>query len=373
MYSYSSFPKLDPTLFGKVRKPQMNWSIPRSSIQRAKSLAANRSRLIDKNKQQDLVRKALFYPVTVTHKTAKKVRKASINTVESAIKALSLGFADPKLRRAVDDTSGNNKRYDNDGNGSVISDVTLSSTLEMSQDIITNAEEVVINARRKQAILLGIIIKFQSYCRRRLVLWSMKRIAIENNNDDTRQRLLQSSEQLRLARLRTKSSKLIQSYVRQSQIRFQFIRLRMGIMLLQAQFRCQRVHLGYVLLRGIITRFQAIVRGRCVRKLLLRIIDHRMNIYREQLFLLWIKAYTPLSYRTQFWMTIISTASSLLHHAITEYELKRLWNALNMTTPERHEKDVYSNNIRIKEKLNICNGCYRKACEVRFNCVLCEL
>ena len=58
----------------------------------------------------------------------------------------------------------------------------------------------------------------------------------------------------------------------------------------------------------------------------LRTIQSRRIIYRNQMFLLWTHTKTPLSYRTKFWKLVAK--EGFLTFALLENELRQLWNDL---------------------------------------------
>jgi IQ calmodulin-binding motif len=343
-------------MFGKIRPP-MKWSRPRVTTGAASLRMSRRS--IGFSSEQDLVRKALLFPATATHTVVKTVTKMSASKVENAIKALSAAFTNPRRVKTIEDYGQTQIGSDE---GSVTSDLTLPSAFEFSPEDVSGAEEIVLNARRKQAILIGIMIKLQAHCRTKLAQSYSNRII-----EESRYLNVSSSKNLYWSRRRRKAAILIQSCIRAMICQQTFLRVRRSIIRLQTLRRSQRLQLGYILLIGILSRFQAVIRGRSVRRRLLRLIEMRMDFYRSLIFEMWKESHTPLSYRTKYWPAI--QFSSFLCHAFAERELTRLWNSFHITSAR--ESGVSSSimvdttkSTTSDDRLGVADTCYRKALKV---------
>lgn len=96
----------------------------------------------------------------------------------------------------------------------------------------------------------------------------------------------------------------------------------------QAMYRGRKARFSYNLLRELLSRSQALVRGWLVRRTMHKIRKNRLTAYRAQVFELWRRSYTPLSYRVRFWTYI--NRYRFLHLALHEDELLKLWEALGL-------------------------------------------
>lgn len=305
IYHYGSFPKLNQNLFGKTREP-MAWPsigkrMPQRTSRRASGLAQANERA--------------FFARTlhsVDPRNLVKVTKRGARGLESAIGALSIPFVpqpeapEPvNLHAPTDDLSSNR-----------LSSVTLPSTIDLFQEELTTAEEIVLNARRKQAILIGIVVKLQSLCRAHLVRRQRHQTSI-----------LQSS--LSRDTESTTASIAITTWLRAKvpcyQARKQFLQLRKATKKLQAQARSSPIRGAYLSLIYGICYFQALVRGAETRRKVQRVAKSRLALYRRLIFSLWQKEGMTLSYRSTFWPLLDTEGAQLfarLNHA--EDEIDRL-------------------------------------------------
>jgi hypothetical protein len=110
---------------------------------------------------------------------------------------------------------------------------------------------------------------------------------------------------------------------------------------IQAIHRGRRARFSFNLLRDLASKSQALVRGWLVRRVMHTIRKDRLTAYRAQVFELWRRSYTPLSYRVRFWTYI--NRYRFLHLALHEEELLKLWEALglkrlNLSRP-KHERE----------------------------------
>jgi IQ calmodulin-binding motif len=248
--------------------------------------------------------------------------KRRSRNLESALKILSSPFSGiPKrtahetgYRRTEETTT-----FERERSSSVVSNVTIPSEFDSATDMeLSSAEEIVLNARRKQAILMSILARFQLQCRLHLKVKRagerMERVCWTSQENSKQRNALAAT--------------FIQKWFRSHLIRQEYMRKKKLILLLQAQNRGIKVRLAYQLLLFSITHLQAVCRGYVTRSIIASLATDRMNTYKHQIFALWNIASTPLTYRAQFWQ--IFRANTLLRLHLTEQEIVRLWKELNI-------------------------------------------
>ena len=278
-YQYSTFPPLNPSLYGKIRTPVMKWNEPN----RRSSMMRRRTSVLARANEHAVVEKA-------TRSMLQNILpKRKAWNLEGALKVLSSPFHLPPQR--LNSNSSHRRSSDEpavtsrDRSASAVSSVTLPSEFDPTDEVLlTTAEEVVLIARRKQAILIGILSIFQAHCREHL---------------------------------RTKQHR--------------FVSIKDAVISLQAFRRGMFVRCAFWMLRQRISQLQAHFRGYRIRRLFTVVSHVRMRLYRKLIFILWQKSYTPLSYRTQFWPVL--KCVTLVRLGIAEQELVRLWNFLKIQPP----------------------------------------
>jgi hypothetical protein len=222
---------------------------------------------------------------------------------------------------------------------SVVSNVTIPSEFDATSEMeLTSAEEIIINARRKQAILMSIIAKFQCHCREHLknkrARARMKTICLTSQDDEQRIAFAALCIQCRF-----------RSYV----IRREYLRKKKAILFLQAQNRGIKVRLAYHLLLDSVTLLQAICRGFITRSVISSFASARIKMYKQHIFALWNAASTPLTYRAQCWQ--IFQANTFLRLSVAEQEIVRLWNESRIQM-----KSIVHNVENVTKRAGICFG-----------------
>lgn len=285
-----------------------------------------------------------------------RVVKRGVRNLEAALKTLSTPFAPPRRTAAS-----SNSRRSRDSPRDDVSDVTLPSTFDLTDDIVSSAEGMILNARRKQAILIGIIVKLQAFCRQFLVRNRERKhqrpLLPENGTPSPR------ADSFKLRKQHSAAVR-VQSMLRGSPSRRRFLRMRRAAVRLQAFHRWRIVYLAFQMLISVIAKTQAVYRGYVVRKCLRRLLTVRMETYRKQIFLLWQKSNTPLSYRSKFWPLIKPVG--LVRLAIAESELERLWKELKLRPRLLLEKGENSGMevLRLGERLGVRSDRYLKCLKV---------
>lgn len=309
---------------------------------------ARRGSLAVQAKEKFVLAKAMA-PVVATYEATYSATKKGVKNLETAISALSSPFSVSSPfngPRPTMSPRGNNsqrnfrkqRRTDKSPprHSVAISEVTLpsdiDSTFDLSRELdlgASAAEELVLNARRKQAILLAILIKFQAHCRVFLAKGHCRRLREGYKKAQTAPS--QDSETDRLEYQRCAAVR-IQSLFRAYIGRCIFCRRQRAVVLLQGLVHGRRTRFAYRLLLGAIRRLQARARVYIVRQRISYLFEVRMEIYRLQIFLLWQCAHTSLCFRSKFWPLIKETG--FLRVSIAEAELTRLWKVLGIdSTP----------------------------------------
>jgi hypothetical protein len=289
--------------------------------------------------------------------------KRKPRNLENALKVLSAPFNGNQKRSTPVSSNRRTQEISNgtrDRSASVFSNITLPSEFDSTNDLeLTSAEEIVLNARRKQAILISIICKFQNECRLHL------------KRKGSRQRIqrIQATSQENIDNQKTFAAATIQRWYISCLTRIQYSRTKQIITLLQAHRRGTRVRFAYLMLLSMVTRLQAISRGYLTRHTLTSLANDRMNMYKLQIFVLWNTSYTPLSYRSTLWPEL--KVASFLRLAIAEQELIRLWKELKIPLPSRttaieRRKDKCPG-IHLGSVFGISYYIYQCAIQVRLN------
>lgn len=277
---------------------------------------------------------AVFAKALIVRPTATlvSVTKRGAKNLEHAINALSnpfVGALAPKksasLRR-----SGNKSADGLVFRSSVVSDVTMPSELGLEPDILTSAEEIVLNARRKQSILLGIICRLQVQSRVHVApslhrggsRGVEKRLSVPVPLNGRPRR--QSAQEMR-------ALVLLQAFIRMRVARTRFRRVRVGVSKLKACSKGRLARYALTSIRETVIRVQARCRGFIVRQLLSSLVHDRLEVYRHHIFELWGHQHTSLCYRVKFWQ--ILQPAGLIQVGLAETEIQRLWKALKITPP----------------------------------------
>jgi hypothetical protein len=255
-----------------------------------------------------MVAKAMA-PVVKTHALLVAVSRRGVKSLEGALSALSAPFV--PLAANV-----------NSEPMSPMSEVTLgSSMVDPFQDVMSSAEEVVRNARRKQAILVGIIIKLQAYGRRHLAKKYVRKMLRST-------RIIKSLTEGDGDFNRSVGAVTLQTWVRSVQARYRFTIVRHTALRIGSLARGRRIRFAFLLLIDEISKVQALARGFIFRKRIFKVVANRLRMYRNCSFSLWQIAHTPLSYRTTFWFEICD--DSFVRLKLAEKELRRVWKELQV-------------------------------------------
>jgi len=358
LYDYGSFPSLDTNLFGKVRPPKKWPQISRQG-QRATS-----SRF--RHKQQEILSKAFQH----LNSPSDHNDTSSEIDVEWAIHALAYW----------DSTSNIDSRADIERRKRLLRkgiNANLTDKVSVKKEMVPKAKRLVLAERRKQSILLTLVMKVQAWTRMHVqkrryqqiryavtvlqyqyrlrpiirevkdhmatLLTSIRLVQRVSRGIHGRKvanvrrhsvLLVQAWTRGSLARLRLLqfySARRIQCWVRGVIVRDYVTKLCNATIIVQSCVRGRRIRFAYRQLEATIARLQSMVRGFMTRKLLQRLRVARVTKYRTHMFDLWKRTFTPLTYRTKFWQII--DGSGFLHLTLIENELERLWTDLAIEFP----------------------------------------
>jgi hypothetical protein len=232
---------------------------------------------------------------------------------DAAIKTLSATLNGRKAGMSMNPT-------DSSGH-STSSDLSLGSSLDL-RDGSPYDDRSAENARRRQMILISIIIELQAHCRTFIVL----------------QRKERREQGIKLLQTRSKSgvissdlaASVIQARYRSKFYQARLNRLRSAVAKVSAFFRGSQIRTIVRIIRRTVVIVQAVIRGFLVRRRISAIISARLDIYRRQIFELWHLLMTPLCCRSVLWnfLRLDESCRGFVRLALAEDELRRLWNRL---------------------------------------------
>ncbi|KAI2504746.1 Rab guanyl-nucleotide exchange factor [Fragilaria crotonensis] len=381
-YSYPKFPRLDQSLFGAVRAkkrwpPEWEQKIQRKGISRVKSMRRN-----------EMLRKAIGSERMEVLMTALGASKGE--AVPTLLTKLSQVPADRNLSWAlITATQASVKAsvedMDVSSSGNLSGHMLRSSgdsgflpELSQKPDDVLFANEILLASRRKQSILVLRVIKMQGQARRYIHVSNYKRYAqmLHHQNTDRTiadlpfvlknvlviqcfvrcyiavkryrrrlscvlciQRNYRRSQRLSMQK-KINQSTLIQSWWRGILARRLAAKLMRSILSLQAVYRGTTTRFRFALVKSEICKIQAHVRACLVRKQVHDLLELQVSRYRRQIFYLWTRANTPLSYRTQMWSLF---TNSFLGSRMSVDELLRMWKFLGLQ--ESGKKVVSKDNV----------------------------
>jgi len=373
-YHYGSFPSLDANLFGKVRTPKQ-WPQQDAGTYRTIAKAALK-------KQQELIAKAMGSGSSVPALLTRSEGRSNVRDIEWAVLVLS-----------------------NDGSND------QSQRIGEKVESRASAQQQVLAARRKQGILVDVIIMMQAFCRMYIARRHFKEhkkalVKLQRRSRRTSPQkeqeafrdtigcavIMQALIRLYLAQkryktlvrstivaqrlmrgaiarqkyTRVKASMLLQRWIRGSLIRCYVSRLRKSTIMTQAMVRGRRSRFGCTLLMIDVSKAQALSRGYLTRKLVSSLVKKRTGRYKQQIFLLWQHAHTPLAYRTKMWPLL--DGSGFLSLTLAEGELQRLWTELDVKFPPSPRNNSLlktDQHLALANQVGFSNPCYLRFVKIQ--------
>ncbi len=332
-WQYASFPTLDLSLIGPLQAPrQFDYSA------NTRSAAISGDGLIaDLHPWQN-------YSQRLFQQAAQKQPFSVMARLEQALGNMMAPFGPSPTARSLRGLQRRN----------------ASSNLSFQRN--TESQEMIWNTRRKQSILLGIFMELQRH----------GRLYISNKkNRQTESRAFPMGKMASKAMSPDVGAHTLQHFFRGVVLKKHLRTTRWLASRIAAHVRGRKVRIAYEWLKKALTRIQACMRGRLLRKQLFRtVLPRRIQVYRKCVFELWKHDHTPLTHRTLVWSC--SSGRLLLQHAFLEEELRRLWNNLHRSTDlfvsnksrpiDRFDDEQLNLELGLKMEL------YRMARQVRVSC-----
>jgi hypothetical protein len=397
-YCYNRFPRLNSEMFGNVR-PRKVWpNDAQLDIRRREGKTKMHLRRLDMMKRSVAPSTSHSIPTLL----AKPDKLAGPRSMEWAIFALAvdlkeqsdaereeLGSSTGSLQSSLSSLHSAVTSFNSSGgisfrphshNGSVglknrafVSDVRLEEMkIQREKQVekriderIRSAQDLLLASRRKQGILMVVVVKIQAlwrkfvakgeYIRYRKALSIVQRRlrgpqtsagavskAADTATSNSRVRkyvlaIVMIQRFVRAGLQRRKQNKLqvvlaVQSWWRGKCIRVFLFAWRKAAVAAQAMARGRRVRLGYKLLMNDLARVQALIRGVQIRRKVFNIVQKRKKRYRSQLFTLWQREKTPLSYRSKLWPYLCQPGFFSLR--LCSLELERVLENLEIVLPD---------------------------------------
>lgn len=189
------------------------------------------------------------------------------------------------------------------------------------------------------------------------VIRNLIRIQSKYRMKKTCKRYNSEKRRVNLTANNTKFTVIIQSFARM--VRCKLLRLRACkcVKTLQNLYRMTVARRKYLRVLNGITRVKAHMKGWLVRKKHAQYIDKTIELYQEQLLLLWNTEHTSLVYRSCFWLRISNATSkkSLVKIRFLELELSRIYNALGLAS-SNGTKHTFSPHFDLVNKKYFSNG-----------------
>lgn len=247
---------------------------------------------------------------------------------------------------------------------------------------LSQADTVLLNARRMRAVLLDEVVKIQATWRMHASrslsrnspdnkLLSEHEIGFEDNDDGEKEQIsqlvcLQRHIRGAIARRKHQQKKvatiLLQSRLRGHIVRRQHATERFSALCIQRCLRGRRDKLAFFLVRTLVCRAQARARGYMIRQRMSTILAGKLELFRKEIVNLWQASHTPLSLRTKFWHTLESPAT-LCKIRVVESELKRLMAAVGL--PHRCQAPSLGDEvIKAADSIGVDSSIYRRCQEI---------
>mmetsp|Transcript_15455 Transcript_15455/g.17692 ORF Transcript_15455/g.17692 Transcript_15455/m.17692 type:complete len:913 (-) Transcript_15455:149-2887(-) len=332
-YRYGTFPVLDTARFGRIRPPATWRQHTNLDSVRPKYTISDLKMKRTRNK---IVKNVLDAPNMIAA-TARRTAR-NLESTLSALSIIPIAICEDNMFKK---TAGG-------GEEKVPSSQRTVNTL-------STADIIMMDARRKQAILLDVLIQIQAISRGVLARlhYSTIKGKVLNTRKDQTQHELESIENIRRElvdthrKLRICKAIVIQSFVRMylaqkmadrrlkaiieiqrnqraSIARQKWRTIKHSVIVIAKNIRARRAQIIFHELKRLVTIIQAIVRGMQVRIGIKSLIEKKLLFYNSQIFLLWECLHVSLIFRTKLWSEI-SGGHRFIRLRLAESELIRLW------------------------------------------------
>ena len=372
-YSYGTFPPLDPSLFGRIRRPSL-WRKTYSGKASRFALSSQSSKV--KRTQNDIVRRALKTTFVTAPSAIMSAAGRTARDLESALAVVSTvsGLREKKDSPSTSASAKKNAKLKKTvSTCKLILPRTLFFTsfhysssncrrltihyLFSAVVSVTKADMIMMNARRKQIILLDVIIKIQACCRGFLVRQKLKGpqniratgVFIGNEEAEKAKKLMQKKHEAAIR---------IQQYQRCFVAKYRWTRIKWATTTIQKKFLARRTANIYNELRRLVSVVQARVRGVQTRRRVGVVLDGKMARYKRQIFCLWNQAHVPLILRTKLWPDYFNVGHKFLRLRLAEGELVRLWALIGFKSKGTVAMDPSDDVARLSVFIGMNNAVY---------------
>jgi len=354
-YHYGSFPSLKKNLFGNVRLQKQKWETQQDQeLQRkilnvpnmlqSKSCVANNLFVNSVSNGTKTPERDLFWAL---HVIAYKNQELLGNNSNTTLAGASAEFGKSSARN----------RQNNGMDEDKLRIMNKVGTSTLARSMIPSALSIISSCRRKQARQIYLIVISQATFRmvhlrghytamkcgafRIQNVWRLRRFNKNYGTKYTRlyvkARNIQCMFRSKVARIRADQRRIaivtLQSHIRGINARVYIRALRESAVFVQSRTRGRKARFAFrLLVRELVSLLQGCVRGWLTRLFVKRMKHKRLLLYRTQLFELWRRAYTPLAYRSKFWLQI--HGSGFLHLSLHEDELMKMWQELGLNEIE---------------------------------------
>ena len=383
----------------------------RTSI-RLKPTKSSRKLLKLTKTKEDIVRKAMK-PILEAPEAIASIARRSAKDLESALTAFKATSMPSMTSPLAALSPGSNRRKKADATKlkkvqiPAISPTQKPTELEVeiratdnivtdrTVDTMTKADIIIMNARRKQSILLDLIVKVQAsmrmairrrqYIRIRHAVVLLQRksraIPIFNQNEPgflrkslRRTIILQRNIRMHLAHLKAKKRSqavlTVQKISRGHLARAHLAQAHGAAVVIQRLAKTRRTRFLFLQVRLLVSKVQGVARGRSVRRRISLIYSERMSVYRTQLVRLWDRAFVSLALRTRLWPMYREEGWGFARLRLAENEVCRLLNLLG-EKPLTQNADYTDETINRSDLIGIDNSIYR-FCKTNLETSLCE-
>jgi len=369
-YRYGLFPILDVARFGRIRPP-ITW---RQHTCLDSVLHTNKFDSKMKISQNEIVKNALK-PVLAAPSAIAASAKRAARDLESTLAALSIV---PAVKRQGKTTKSTSREEEN----SLFSQGNIKT--------LSTADTIMMDARRKQGILLELIIQIQALCRRFLArnycvknkYEFLESIRSEEQAEWESQQQVRRQLQEKRRQIPIRKAIIIQKFIRMCLARKMKKRMLQAIIIIQSNQRssskrkkwkllkdsaiaiakfmkARRAQIIFRELRRMVTSIQSRVRGVLVRSKMKMMMEQKMDLYTTQIFVLWTYLHVSLIFRAKLWPNI-SGVRSFLCLRLAESELLQLWDIAGLS--DRWKGAKCSDNISLYcDYVGISNDIYYRS------------
>jgi len=379
-FQYTVFPILDPSAIGRIRTPT-TWIEGTSQSRRRRPRRNMRLR----KTEQDILNRAMN-PLMRS-----SFAMASSRDLEAALSTLRmLKWETIQLPTSSQTRSRALKVRAPPSSASQTSVSVETDDSERTVRILSQADTIVLNARRKQAVLLDEIVLLQAVwrthaarrryvrLRRSILILQRKFRGIATSDLEPKsihllsrrvhakilciQRYLRGHSARRSFRQSRAGAIQIQSKLRGHLARRRYAQLQSCATTIQRSMRGKPDRLAFLAIKRLVSKMQGRVRGHLLRAKLSRILHGRMKQYRTEVITLWQACHLPLSIRTKFWPALVAPYSLVKLHVV-ESELQRLWKIIGVV---RNEKVLWVGDdiVKVADVIGIDSSVYCRSKEL---------